>query len=148
LRIATRAGTSPMYSLGGNTTVNSSAMALDDKNWQKGVDLARSALRSKSVSRDTFPLANNNLCIGLTFLQQPDEALPHCNVAVKERPRQGELYNNRAIAHYYKGDYERSLVDYYLAMTFSGNEEVLLENLHLTLRARAQNQPHTGGPQT
>ena len=136
LQAATRAGMSPMMSFSRSSIVNRSAFALDEQNWQKGVDLAQSALQNRMLNPGNFPVAYNNLCIGLTFLQQADEALDFCNKAVQGRPRQWEFYNNRAIAHYYLGSYDRSLIDYYMAMTFSRSETLLLENMHLTLKAR------------
>ncbi|MEQ9448505.1 MAG: hypothetical protein RLN70_06280 [Rhodospirillaceae bacterium] len=77
--LATRAGTSPMLSLRNSreSIVNRAAKELDSENWQKGIELARKALESRNLSPEGFPLAHNNLCIGLSFMQQPEEAIPH-----------------------------------------------------------------------
>jgi tetratricopeptide (TPR) repeat protein len=131
----TRSGSTPMQSFGNSSIVNASATALEDQDWKKGVELARSALRS-TLSPDEFPLANNNMCIGLTFLRESDEALAFCDKAVRGRPRQWQFYNNRAITYYYLGNYDRSLADYYMAMLFGRGQSILLENIHLTLKAR------------
>jgi len=137
-------GASPILSFGSSASVNDAALALDKRNWQKGVDLARSVLNSSSVATESVPLVYNNMCIGLTFMQQSEEAMGYCDKAVEGRPRQWQFYNNRAIAHFYLGDYDRSLADYYMAMMFGRGQTLLLENIHLTLKARKTAAPRAG----
>lgn len=129
-------GASPIMSFGAFSSINEAALALDKREWQKGVSLARSALSSPTLASGSFPLVYNNMCIGLTFMQQSEEAIDYCNMAVEGRPRQWQFYNNRAIAHFYLGDYDRSLADYYMALMFGRGHTLLLENIHLTLKAR------------
>lgn len=137
------AGASPVLSFGSFASINDAAYALEKRDWERGVNLSRSALQS-TLSSGAFPLVNNNMCIGLTFLQQTDEAMDYCNKAIEGRPRQWQFYNNRAIAHFYQGDYDRSLADYYMALMFGRGQTLLLENIHLTLKARKTAAPHAG----
>lgn len=137
-------GASPVLSFGSSASVNDAAIALDKRDWKKGVDLARSVLNSSSLSANSSPLVYNNMCIGLTFMQQSEEAMSYCDKAVEGRPRQWQFYNNRAIAHFYLGDYDRSLADYYMALMFGRGQTLLLENIHLTLKARKTATPSAG----
>ncbi len=137
-------GASPVLSFGSSASVNDAANALDRRDWERGVDLARSVLKSSALSPISAPLVYNNMCIGLTFMQQSEEAMDYCNRAVEGRPRQWQFYNNRAIAHFYLGDYDRSLADYYMALMFGRGQTLLLENIHLTLKARKDAAPRSG----
>lgn len=120
----------------GNGLVNESAHALDRGKWDKGVTLARQALRSGELSPNNMPAALNNLCIGLTGQGQYDEALETCNRAIDKRPREWSFYNNRANIHFYRAQYNQALSDYYKALTFSPGDTVLITNISLTLRNR------------
>lgn len=120
----------------GNGLVNEAAHALDRNKWDKGVSLAREALRSGELTPNNIPAALNNLCIGLTGQGQYDEALETCNKAIDRKPRQWSLYNNRANIHFYQEKYDRALSDYYKALTFSPGDDVLITNISLTLRTR------------
>lgn len=120
----------------GNGLVNEAAHALDRGKWDKGVTLARQALRSGELSPNNMPAALNNLCIGLTGQGQYDEALDTCNRAISKRPREWSFYNNRANIHFYREQYNQALSDYYKALTFSPGDDVLITNISLTLRNR------------
>ena len=120
----------------GNGLVNESAHALDRGKWDKGVSLARQALRSGELTPRNVPAALNNLCIGLTGQGFYDEALDTCNKAIEKRPREWSFYNNRANIHFYRAQYDRALSDYYKALTFSPGDDVLITNISLTLRTR------------
>lgn len=122
----------------GNGLVNESAHALDRGKWDKGVTLARQALKSGELMPRNFAAALNNLCIGLTGQGEYDEALDTCNKAIEKRPREWSFYNNRANIFYYRADYDRALSDYYRALTFSPGDDVLISNISLTLRTRKQ----------
>ncbi|MDX2141957.1 MAG: tetratricopeptide repeat protein [Rhodospirillaceae bacterium] len=132
----------------GNGLVNEAAYALDRENWAQGTALAREALRSGELMPGNIPAAYNNLCIGLTGLGRYDEAMEACNKAVEMRPRQWSFYNNRANIYYYRGEYDRALAEYYKAMTFSPGDDVLLQNIALTLRVRKQRNPNTPSNQS
>ncbi len=120
----------------GNGLVNEAAHALDRGKWDKGVSLARQALRSGELTPRNFPAALNNLCIGLTGQGFYDEALETCNKAIDKRPREWSFYNNRANIHFYRAQYDRALSDYYKALTYSPGDDVLITNISLTLRTR------------
>ncbi len=128
----------------GNGLVNESAHALDRGKWDKGVSLARQALKSGELMPRNFAAALNNLCIGLTGQGQYDEALDTCNKAIDRRPREWSFYNNRANIFYYRADYDRALSDYYRALTFSPGDDVLISNISLTLRSRKKAAERVG----
>jgi Flp pilus assembly protein TadD len=137
--------TSQMFSRG-NGMVNDSAYALDREDWDRGATLAKEALRSGELMPTNIPAAYNNYCIGLTGMAKYDEAMEACNKAIQLRPRQWSFYNNRANIHFYLGQFDRALAEYYKAMTFSPGDDVLLQNIALTLRVRKiRNQSQPGG---
>mgnify|MGYP006442660495 FL=1 len=128
----------------GNGLVNDAAHALDREKWDKGVGLARQALRSGSLTPTNVPAALNNLCIGLTGQGHYDEALETCNRAIGKKPREWSFYNNRANIHFYQEKYDRALSDYYKALTFSPGDDVLITNISLTLRTRKKAAERVG----
>lgn len=128
----------------GNGLVNEAAHALDRDKWDKGVALARQALRSGELSPNNLPAALNNLCIGLTGQGHYEEALETCNKAIGRKPRQWSFYNNRANIHFYQEKYDRALSDYYKALTFSPGDDVLITNISLTLRTRKKAAARVG----
>lgn len=128
----------------GNGLVNESARALDRGKWDRGVVLAREALRSGEITPRNIPAALNNLCIGLTGQGKYDEALDTCNRAISKKPREWSFYNNRANIHYYRAQYDRALSDYYRALTFSPGDDVLITNISLTLQMRRRSAEQIG----
>jgi tetratricopeptide (TPR) repeat protein len=128
----------------GNGLVNEAAHALDRNRWDKGVNLAREALRSGELTPNNIPAALNNLCIGLTGQGLYDEALETCDKAIGKRPREWSFYNNRANIHFYREQYDRALSDYYKALTFSPGDDVLITNISLTLRTRKKAAERVG----
>ena len=132
-----------MFSVG-NGLVNESAHALDREKWDKGVGLARQALRSGGLTPTNIPAALNNLCIGLTGQRLYAEALETCNKAINKKPREWSFYNNRANIHFYQEKYDRALSDYYKALTFSPGDDVLITNISLTLRTRKKAAERVG----
>ncbi|MFL2771347.1 MAG: tetratricopeptide repeat protein [Rhodospirillaceae bacterium] len=126
-----------MFSVG-NSLVNEAAHALDRGRWDKGVSLARQALKSGELTVVNVPAALNNLCIGLTGQGHYDEALDTCNQAIDKRPREWSFYNNRANVWFHQAQYNQALIDYYKALTFSPGDDVLITNISLTLRKRKE----------
>lgn len=127
----------------GNGLVNESAHALDRENWSQGTAFAREALRSGELMPGNVPAAYNNLCIGLTGLGKLDEAMEACNKAIAMKPRLWSFYNNRGNIYFYRGEFDRALAEYYKAMTFSPGDDVLLQNIVLSLRVRKTRNPNT-----
>lgn len=127
-----------------NGLVNESAHALDLEKWNKGVGLARQALRSGGLTPKNIAAALNNLCIGLTGQGHFAEAIEACNKAINKRPREWSFYNNRANIHFYQQKYDRALSDYYKALTFSPGDDVLITNISLTLRTRKKAAERVG----
>jgi tetratricopeptide (TPR) repeat protein len=144
--LAVIAATAQMFSRG-NGLVNDAAYALDREDWDRGVALAREALRSGELMPSNVPAAYNNYCIGLTGVGKYDEAMAACNKAIEMRPRQWSFYNNRANIYFYLGQFDRALAEYYKAMTFSPGDDVLLQNIALTLRVRKIRNQGTPGAQ-
>jgi len=120
----------------GNGLVNESAYALDREQWKKGAQLARTALESGELMPQNVPAAYNNLCIGLSRTGKLDEAMEACNKAIALKPRQWAFYNNRGNIYFFRNEFDRALAEYYKAMTFSPGDNVLLQNVALTLKAR------------
>lgn len=120
----------------GNGLVNESAYALDREKWKRGADLAQAALDSGELMPSNVAAAYNNLCIGLMRSGRLDDAMTACTKAIDLKPRQWSFYNNRANIYYYRADYDRALAEYYKAMTFSPGDDVLMQNIALTLKSR------------
>jgi len=133
--LTTVTATAQMFSRG-NGLVNEAAYALDRENWRQGAALAQEALRSGELMPSNVPAAYNNLCIGLTGLGKFDEAMTACNKAIEMKPRQWSFYNNRGNIYFYRSEFDRALAEYYKAMTFSPGDEVLLQNIALSLKVR------------
>jgi Flp pilus assembly protein TadD len=125
----------------GNGLVNESAYALDRENWRQGAALAQEALRSGELMPSNVPAAYNNLCIGLTGQGKFDEAMAACDKAIELKPRQWSFYNNRGNIYFYRSEFDRALAEYYKAMTFSPGDEVLLQNIALSLKVRKNRTP-------
>ncbi len=138
--VATFAASAQMFSRG-NGLVNESAYALDRKNWRQGVELAQEAMRSGELMPSNTPAAYNNLCIGLTGLGKFDEAMDACDSAIKLKPRQWSFYNNRGNIYFYRSEFDRALAEYYKALTFSPGDDVLLQNIALSLKVRKGRGP-------
>jgi tetratricopeptide (TPR) repeat protein len=135
LTLATFAASAQMFARG-NGLVNESAYALDRKNWRQGVSLAQEALRSGELMPTNMPAAYNNLCIGLTGMGKFDEAMDACDKAITLKPRQWSFYNNRGNIYFYRSEFDRALAEYYKALTFSPGDDVLLQNIALSLKVR------------
>jgi len=135
--VGTVAASAQMFSRG-NGLVNEAAHALNRDNWDRGVALARQALKSGELTPNNIPAALNNLCIGLTGQKKYLEAMKNCNAAIKRKPREWIFYNNRANIYFFERKFDRALSDYYKALTFSRGDSVLLTNISLTLRHRKQ----------
>jgi len=133
--VGTLATSAQMFSRA-NGLVNESARALDRDKWDRGVALARQALKSGELTPNNVPAALNNLCIGLTGQKKYVEAMKNCNAAIERKPREWIFYNNRANIYFFERQFDRALADYYKALTFSRGDPVLITNISLTLRQR------------
>ncbi|MBX7198965.1 MAG: tetratricopeptide repeat protein [Rhodospirillaceae bacterium] len=124
-----------------NGWVNEAAMMLDAKEWQKGTERTRAALRTGELTAENHAAALNNLCIGLTGLTQYSDAMEACLQAIEISPRQWQSYNNLANIYFYLNQYDRALAQYYKALSFRSSSGVLLQNIRLTLDARSAKKP-------
>lgn len=125
-----------------NSWVNEAAYLLDRKNWAEGTQLTRQAIRSGELTLDNYSAALNNLCIGLTGLNQLGEATESCLKAIEMSPRQWQSYNNLGNIYYFLGQYDKALAQYYKALSFRTESSILLKNIRLTLDMR--NRAHPG----
>src|SRR3954462_1190564 len=98
-----------------NSWVNDAAFMLDRKDWLGGTQLTRQALRSGELTPENHAAALNNLCIGLTGLNQYAEATEDCLKAIELSPRQWQSYNNLGNIYYFLGQYDKALAQYYKA---------------------------------
>lgn len=124
-----------------NGWVNDAAMMLDAKEWQKGTERTRAALRSGELTAENHAAALNNLCIGLTGLTQYSDAMEACLAAIEMSPRQWQSYNNLANIYFYLNQYDRALAQYYKALSFRSSSGILLQNIRLTLDVRSTRKP-------
>ena len=125
----------------GNGWVNDAAMMLDAKEWQKGTEKTRAALRSGELTPENHAAALNNLCIGLTGLTQYSEAMDACLQAIDMSPRQWQSYNNLANIYFYLNQYDKALAQYYKALSFRSSSGILLQNIRITLDVRSTRKP-------
>jgi tetratricopeptide (TPR) repeat protein len=124
-----------------NSWVNDAAFMLDRKDWAGGTQLTRQALRSGELTPENHAAALNNLCIGLTGLNQYAEATESCLKAIELSPRQWQSYNNLANIYYFLGQYDKALAQYYKALSFRTESSILLKNIRLTLDMRNRQRP-------
>ncbi len=125
----------------GNGWVNEAAMMLDAKEWQKGTERTRAALRTGELTQENHAAALNNLCIGLTGLTQYSDAMLACLQAIDMSPRQWQSYNNLANIYFYLNQYDKALAQYYKALSFRSSSGILLQNIRLTLDVRSSRKP-------
>jgi tetratricopeptide (TPR) repeat protein len=125
----------------GNGWVNDAAMMLDAKEWQKGTEKTRAALRSGELTPENHAAALNNLCIGLTGLTQYSDAMDACLQAIDMSPRQWQSYNNLANIYFFLNQYDKALAQYYKALSFRSSSGILLQNIRLTLDVRSTRKP-------
>jgi tetratricopeptide (TPR) repeat protein len=124
-----------------NGWVNDAAMMLDAKEWQKGTEKTRAALRTGELTAENHAAALNNLCIGLTGLTQYSEAMDACLQAIDMSPRQWQSYNNLANIYFFLNQYDKALAQYYKALSFRSSSGILLQNIRLTLDVRSTRKP-------
>ncbi len=124
-----------------NGWVSDAALMLDAKEWQKGTERTRAALRTGDLTAENHAAALNNLCIGLTGLTQYSDAMEACLQAIEMSPRQWQSYNNLANIYFYLNQYDRALAQYYKALSFRSNSGILLQNIRLTLDVRSAKKP-------
>ena len=124
-----------------NGWVSDAAMMLDAKEWAKGTERTRAALRTGELTPENHAAALNNLCIGLTGLTQYADAMDACLQAIELSPRQWQSYNNLANIYFYLNQYDKALAQYYKALSFRASSGVLLQNIRLTLDVRSARKP-------
>ncbi|MGI9236962.1 MAG: hypothetical protein ACR2QZ_06170 [Woeseiaceae bacterium] len=74
------------------------ANALKAGNGEDGVRLTLLGLQRAQGSRQE-KIAHANLCAGFVLVDQPKQALEHCNWVIDRDPRHWRTYNNRALAY-------------------------------------------------
>lgn len=74
------------------------ANALKAGNGEDGVRLTLLGLKTAHGAREE-KIAHSNLCAGFVLIDQPNEALEHCNWVLERDPLHWRTYNNRALAY-------------------------------------------------
>ncbi|MGI9232801.1 MAG: hypothetical protein ACR2RD_04145 [Woeseiaceae bacterium] len=74
------------------------ANALKAGNGEDGVRLTLLGLQRAQGAREE-KIAHANLCAGFILVDQPKQALEHCNWVIERDPRHWRTYNNRALAY-------------------------------------------------
>lgn len=93
-----------------NANLYDGAQALMAGDGEEGVRLTLLGLEAALGSRETRA-AHGNLCAGYMMLDQPDEALKHCNWVLERDQRHWKTYNNRALVYMQLGRYEEAEQD-------------------------------------
>lgn len=93
-----------------NVNLYEGANALLAGDGEEGVRLTLLGLQSAQGNRDT-KAAHANLCAGYLMIDQPDEALRHCNWVLERDKSHWKTYNNRALVYLRLERFEESEED-------------------------------------
>ncbi|HWE17411.1 MAG TPA: tetratricopeptide repeat protein [Hyphomicrobiaceae bacterium] len=81
------------------------------KSWRSQVDACTKVIESKPKASQAAK-AYDNRCQAYNQLDQPDKAIPDCDMAIKLQPRSASAYNNRGWAREIRKEFDLALVDY------------------------------------
>jgi len=76
--------------------------------WRRQVEACTQVIADKPKSAKAY----NNRCQAYNQLEQPDKALPDCEMAIKMQPYNPEAYNNRGWAYEIRKEFDLALRDY------------------------------------
>lgn len=93
-----------------NAPLAEGAKALLNHNAKKGVELTLRGLAIAQGRRER-QAALSNLCAGYLMLDDMQEALKYCDLAIAESERNWRAYNNRALVHLRLGQHEEAAAD-------------------------------------
>jgi len=96
--------------IGTNKDLSEGARALQLGDFEEGIRLTISGLKSESSPRNRAS-GLSNLCAGYTALAQLADAIDSCNKAIEIDERNWHAFNNRALAHLGLGDIDAAKRD-------------------------------------
>ena len=76
--------------------------------WRRQVEACTQVIADNPKSTKAY----NNRCQAYNQLEQPDKALPDCNMAIKLQPTNADAYNNRGWAYEIRREFDLALKDY------------------------------------
>ena len=77
---------------------------------EEGIRLTRIGLEA-AVGRRERQAGLSNLCAGYVLLEQYDEALEYCNLALEENENNWRALSNRALTYVYTGRFDEARAD-------------------------------------
>ena len=99
---------------GADPNLSDGALALRLGNFEEGIRLTLEGLRSPAGTAHsirTRSSAHNNLCAGYVMGGKFQEALEHCNEALRLKPNNWHAYSNRAVLHTLTGSLSKAAED-------------------------------------
>lgn len=113
-----------------NPQLADGALALDQGRIQEGIQLTLDGLRTPTNSLDKAA-GYSNLCAGYALLKQWNEALQHCNTAIRLDQRNWRSFNNRAAVYAATMRWDRAVNDIRTGLEIAPNSPTLLESLRI-----------------
>ena len=104
--------------------------------WKNSVELFENTLRA---TKNNF-VAHNCLASALVAEGKSEEAIYHCNEAIRLYPDNGDAYNNRGVAYHQLGQYQRAIGDYNKAIRIRPDYADAYYNRGLTFTKLGQYQ--------
>ena len=87
-------------------------------------------------SENDMSRIHNGLCVSFIMEENWEDAMKHCNLAIKLRPSNWRFYNNRGNIYLHIGDHEKAIVEYKHGLKLAPSAYVLKRNFKLAeLRA-------------
>lgn len=128
---------SSVTSLGGpsNPLLANGAAALEAGHIEEGLRLTLEGLKIASPIRDEAA-GHANACAGFALLKQWDEALIHCDEAIRLDDSNWRAYNNRAAVYTGKGLYDLAIRDLQTGLAIAPQSRTL----HLSLEIAEKNK--------
>ncbi len=93
-----------------NVFLDDGSKALLFNRGEEGVRLTLLGLKSASGTSE-FQMAHANLCAGYLLIDQPEEALKHCNIVLEKDDKHWRTYNNRALVYMRLKRYDEAEAD-------------------------------------
>ena len=109
-----------------NPALFNGAHALIDGDAERGVALTLEGLQVANGRRER-QAALSNLCAGYLMLEQFENAMSYCDLAIEENPRNWRALNNRALVHLRLKRYDESKADLDVAQEIAPNARTLKE---------------------
>lgn len=114
--------------LGANVMLSDGATALQNGDWERGIQLTQMGL-STAVSQEDRAAAFANLCAGFAALKKYQRALENCDQSLAIFEGNWRAWQNRAAAHLGMGKIEDSLRDVQRGLQLNPDSEALQKTL-------------------